>query len=103
MRVCVRMRPGARVAITELSGGWRWPWLCQTRPPSLLQVGNAVPPPLAKAIGLEIKRCMLAKAQESASGMWGRGWVAGYDSGLRRLGESHSLVASFLSGCHETE
>ncbi|XP_059552850.1 DNA (cytosine-5)-methyltransferase 1 isoform X4 [Myotis daubentonii] len=31
------------------------------------QVGNAVPPPLAKAIGLEIKRCMLAKAQESAS------------------------------------
>uniref|UniRef100_A0A8D1BQX0 DNA (cytosine-5)-methyltransferase n=1 Tax=Sus scrofa TaxID=9823 RepID=A0A8D1BQX0_PIG len=31
------------------------------------QVGNAVPPPLAKAIGLEIKRCMLAKARESAS------------------------------------
>ncbi|XP_048198152.1 DNA (cytosine-5)-methyltransferase 1 isoform X2 [Perognathus longimembris pacificus] len=31
------------------------------------QVGNAVPPPLAKAIGLEIKQCMLAKAQESAS------------------------------------
>ncbi|VTJ54110.1 Hypothetical predicted protein [Marmota monax] len=31
------------------------------------QVGNAVPPPLAKAIGLEIKLCMLAKAQESAS------------------------------------
>nr|6X9I_A Chain A, DNA (cytosine-5)-methyltransferase 1 [Homo sapiens]6X9J_A Chain A, DNA (cytosine-5)-methyltransferase 1 [Homo sapiens]6X9K_A Chain A, DNA (cytosine-5)-methyltransferase 1 [Homo sapiens]7SFC_A Chain A, DNA (cytosine-5)-methyltransferase 1 [Homo sapiens]7SFD_A Chain A, DNA (cytosine-5)-methyltransferase 1 [Homo sapiens]7SFE_A Chain A, DNA (cytosine-5)-methyltransferase 1 [Homo sapiens]7SFF_A Chain A, DNA (cytosine-5)-methyltransferase 1 [Homo sapiens]7SFG_A Chain A, DNA (cytosine-5 len=26
------------------------------------QVGNAVPPPLAKAIGLEIKLCMLAKA-----------------------------------------
>ncbi|XP_006987092.3 DNA (cytosine-5)-methyltransferase 1 isoform X3 [Peromyscus maniculatus bairdii] len=31
------------------------------------QVGNAVPPPLAKAIGLEIKLCMLAKAQEVAS------------------------------------
>ncbi|XP_054983670.1 DNA (cytosine-5)-methyltransferase 1 isoform X3 [Sorex araneus] len=31
------------------------------------QVGNAVPPPLAKAIGLEIKRCMLAKAQESST------------------------------------
>lgn len=31
------------------------------------QVGNAVPPPLAKAIGLEIKVCMLAKAQESGS------------------------------------
>uniref|UniRef100_A0A8C0LKK2 DNA (cytosine-5)-methyltransferase 1 n=1 Tax=Canis lupus dingo TaxID=286419 RepID=A0A8C0LKK2_CANLU len=35
------------------------------------QVGNAVPPPLAKAIGLEIKRCMLAKARESASGTVG--------------------------------
>uniref|UniRef100_A0A8C6W4E4 DNA (cytosine-5)-methyltransferase n=1 Tax=Nannospalax galili TaxID=1026970 RepID=A0A8C6W4E4_NANGA len=34
------------------------------------QVGNAVPPPLAKAIGLEIKRCMLTKAQECASGTW---------------------------------
>lgn len=33
------------------------------------QVGNAVPPPLAKAIGLEIKLCLLASAQESASGM----------------------------------
>ncbi|CAO2635941.1 DNA (cytosine-5)-methyltransferase 1 [Lemmus lemmus] len=31
------------------------------------QVGNAVPPPLAKAIGLEIKLCMLARAQEIAS------------------------------------
>ncbi|XP_052586847.1 DNA (cytosine-5)-methyltransferase 1-like [Peromyscus californicus insignis] len=31
------------------------------------QVGNAVPPPLAKAIGLEIKLCMLAKAQEIAA------------------------------------
>ncbi|EHB03719.1 DNA (cytosine-5)-methyltransferase 1 [Heterocephalus glaber] len=31
------------------------------------QVGNAVPPPLAKAIGLEIKLCMLAKAREGAS------------------------------------
>uniref|UniRef100_A0A8C3KF53 DNA (cytosine-5)-methyltransferase n=1 Tax=Calidris pygmaea TaxID=425635 RepID=A0A8C3KF53_9CHAR len=28
------------------------------------QVGNAVPPPLAKAIGLEIKSCMLAKLRE---------------------------------------
>ncbi|KAL1781550.1 DNA (cytosine-5)-methyltransferase 1 [Sigmodon hispidus] len=33
------------------------------------QVGNAVPPPLAKAIGLEIKLCMLAKAREIASGI----------------------------------
>lgn len=40
-----------------------------TLPPSFLQVGNAVPPPLAKAIGLEIKLCLLASAQESASGM----------------------------------
>lgn len=31
------------------------------------QVGNAVPPPLAKAIGLEIKLCVLARARESAS------------------------------------
>lgn len=31
------------------------------------QVGNAVPPPLAKAIGLEIKLCLLASAQESIS------------------------------------
>ncbi|XP_006875222.1 PREDICTED: DNA (cytosine-5)-methyltransferase 1 [Chrysochloris asiatica] len=31
------------------------------------QVGNAVPPPLAKAIGLEIKLCVLAKARESTS------------------------------------
>ncbi|XP_033615481.1 DNA (cytosine-5)-methyltransferase 1-like [Fukomys damarensis] len=31
------------------------------------QVGNAVPPPLAKAIGLEIKLCMLARAREGAS------------------------------------
>lgn len=28
-----------------------------------------MPPPLAKAIGLEIKLCLLASAQESASGM----------------------------------
>ena len=39
------------------------------------QVGNAVPPPLAKAIGLEIKRCMLAKARESASGTVGAAGV----------------------------
>lgn len=31
------------------------------------QVGNAVPPPLAKAIGLEIKLCLLSSARESAS------------------------------------
>ncbi|XP_055457303.1 DNA (cytosine-5)-methyltransferase 1 [Psammomys obesus] len=36
------------------------------------QVGNAVPPPLAKAIGLEIKLCMLATAQENASGSPGQ-------------------------------
>lgn len=31
------------------------------------QVGNAVPPALAKAIGLEIKLCLLVSTQESAS------------------------------------
>ncbi|XP_062975632.1 DNA (cytosine-5)-methyltransferase 1 isoform X2 [Elgaria multicarinata webbii] len=31
------------------------------------QVGNAVPPPLAKAIGLEIKVCVLAKMKEDAT------------------------------------
>ncbi|KAL0582943.1 DNA -methyltransferase 1 [Plecturocebus cupreus] len=31
------------------------------------QVGNAVPPPLTKAISLEIKLCVLANARESAS------------------------------------
>uniref|UniRef100_F7GG75 DNA (cytosine-5)-methyltransferase n=1 Tax=Monodelphis domestica TaxID=13616 RepID=F7GG75_MONDO len=31
------------------------------------QVGNAVPPPLAKAIGLEIKLCVLAKLKENAT------------------------------------
>uniref|UniRef100_A0A6J0V8B4 DNA (cytosine-5)-methyltransferase n=1 Tax=Pogona vitticeps TaxID=103695 RepID=A0A6J0V8B4_9SAUR len=31
------------------------------------QVGNAVPPPLAKAIGLEIKSCVLAKMKEIAT------------------------------------
>jgi hypothetical protein len=36
--------------------------------PSFPQVGNAVPPPLAKAIGLEIKLCLLSSARESASG-----------------------------------
>uniref|UniRef100_A0A8D2KV02 DNA (cytosine-5)-methyltransferase n=1 Tax=Varanus komodoensis TaxID=61221 RepID=A0A8D2KV02_VARKO len=34
------------------------------------QVGNAVPPPLAKAIGLEIKLCVLAKMKEDASGIF---------------------------------
>ncbi|XP_030050731.1 DNA (cytosine-5)-methyltransferase 1-like [Microcaecilia unicolor] len=32
------------------------------------QVGNAVPPPLAKAIGLELKLCHLAKLREDAAG-----------------------------------
>uniref|UniRef100_A0A8B9TLN0 DNA (cytosine-5)-methyltransferase n=1 Tax=Anas platyrhynchos TaxID=8839 RepID=A0A8B9TLN0_ANAPL len=32
------------------------------------QVGNAVPPPLAKAIGLEIKSCVLAKLREDTAG-----------------------------------
>ncbi|XP_078007936.1 DNA (cytosine-5)-methyltransferase 1-like [Phascolarctos cinereus] len=31
------------------------------------QVGNAVPPPLAKAIGLEIKLCVLAKLKENTA------------------------------------
>lgn len=33
-----------------------------------VQVGNAVPPPLAKAIGLEIKLCVLAKMKEDVTG-----------------------------------
>ena len=28
------------------------------------QVGNAVPPPMAKAIGYEIKKCVIAKTKE---------------------------------------
>jgi len=28
------------------------------------QVGNAVPPPMARYIGLEIKKCLVAKAAE---------------------------------------
>ena len=28
-----------------------------------LQVGNAVPPPMAKAIGQEIKKCVVEKAK----------------------------------------
>uniref|UniRef100_A0A8B9TKH1 DNA (cytosine-5)-methyltransferase n=1 Tax=Anas platyrhynchos TaxID=8839 RepID=A0A8B9TKH1_ANAPL len=37
------------------------------------QVGNAVPPPLAKAIGLEIKSCVLAKLREDTAGrLWGQ-------------------------------
>uniref|UniRef100_A0A4W4H127 DNA (cytosine-5)-methyltransferase 1 n=1 Tax=Electrophorus electricus TaxID=8005 RepID=A0A4W4H127_ELEEL len=32
------------------------------------QVGNAVPPPLAKAIGLEIKKCVQEKIRENARG-----------------------------------
>lgn len=46
-----------------------------------------MPPPLAKAIGLEIKRCMLAKARESASGTVGAAGVhlaQGLCSGLPR-------------------
>jgi len=37
-------------------------------PPFLLvpvKVGNAVPPPLAKAIGLEIKKCLIEKQKFS--------------------------------------
>lgn len=37
----------------------------------LSQVGNAVPPPLAKAIGLEIKSCVLAKLREDTAGRCG--------------------------------
>lgn len=34
---------------------------------ALVQVGNAVPPPLAKAIGLEIKKCLTEKQKASKS------------------------------------
>ena len=59
-----------------------------------------MPPPLAKAIGLEIKRCMLARARESTSGMVGsggdsRGMALGSETGA---GHPPSLVASRLSG-----
>lgn len=30
----------------------------------MLQVGNAVPPPMARAIGMEIKKCLLTKEFE---------------------------------------
>lgn len=54
-----------------------------------------MPPPLAKAIGLEIKRCMLAKAQESASGTAGvGGWAPTLGSGMR---VSHSLPGGLTS------
>lgn len=33
-----------------------------------IQVGNAVPPPLSKAIGLEIKKCVLDRMKENATG-----------------------------------
>lgn len=33
-----------------------------------IQVGNAVPPPLSKAIGLEIKKCVLDGMKENATG-----------------------------------
>ncbi|XP_074058265.1 DNA (cytosine-5)-methyltransferase 1-like [Macrotis lagotis] len=38
--------------------------LCGTTLDKHIQVGNAVPPPLAKAIGLEIKLCVLARLKE---------------------------------------
>lgn len=34
----------------------------------VLQVGNAVPPPLSKAIGLEIKKCVQERMKENATG-----------------------------------
>lgn len=72
---CVSIRPGAQCpdscAERRLVLTLAVPNQASPSPP--LQVGNAVPPPLAKAIGLEIKRCMLAKARESASGMEGVG------------------------------
>ncbi|XP_056678753.1 DNA (cytosine-5)-methyltransferase 1-like [Monodelphis domestica] len=40
---------------------------CGYIPDKHKQVGNAVPPPLAKAIGLEIKLCVLAKLKENAT------------------------------------
>lgn len=33
---------------------------------SLFQVGNAVPPPMSKQIGLEIKKCLKWKAENEA-------------------------------------
>lgn len=30
----------------------------------VLQVGNAVPPPLSRAIGLEIKKCVIERMKE---------------------------------------
>ena len=35
--------------------------------PYLDQVGNAVPPPMAKAIGLEIKKCIIDKSTVAAA------------------------------------
>lgn len=38
--------------------------------PCISQVGNAVPPPLSKAIGLEIKRCVQERIKENAAGVF---------------------------------
>lgn len=50
-----------------------WPGSAQSSwlPCLSSQVGNAVPPPLAKSIGLEIKSCVLAKVKEEATGISG--------------------------------
>ena len=62
-----------------------------------LQVGNAVPPPLAKAIGLEIRACVRARMREESGATVGRGGILwGWDGsyGVRvdpvRLG-SHGV------------
>lgn len=34
----------------------------------VVQVGNAVPPPLSKAIGLEIKKCVQERVKENGTG-----------------------------------
>ncbi|KAK7800480.1 hypothetical protein U0070_024260, partial [Myodes glareolus] len=71
------------------------------------QVGNAVPPPLAKAIGLEIKLCMLARAQEIASALGPGTWAQPrlhvrteqWKRGLTDMVSSHQGLGAVVSCC----
>lgn len=69
-----------------------------TVPHSSLQVGNAVPPPLAKAIGLEIKMCRLAKMKEEAMGTCSTG-LRGNTPGLGWVAPGLGWVAIKLCSC----
>lgn len=65
--------------------------------PSLLQVGNAVPPPLAKAIGLEIKRVPAGQSVRAPQVWWGLD-SQGCDIRLWDWGSSSSGLSLAFSG-----